>query len=772
MLNLNKVYRSPPNSGETILGRTLPSLLDEACDRHPNATAFNQWTESNWQPLSNQDFRTKVEELALGLQDLGLKQGDRIALMMHSDANFCIADMACLLAGLIDVPIDLTQTLENITFILQHSEAEALIVSNLDLLYQVVPYLWDTPNLKHIIVVEVVSDWQQTRSQLLACQAQNEDGSESKSQVDIPAAACLCIPMLLCQGRVDRVCPQLPQCVQAFSLEEIQARGKSLQAQANKQKEMRLALHAQMLATIIYIPNATGQLHGVMLTHENLSANALAAFTGMENLEFGEREIALSFLPLNHVFARSLLYGHINYGHSIYFTTANRVVKHLKEVRPTILATVPLLLEKAYSKLIEYGTGKDNRYNRNLSTQKWLHKPLALCRSVYQFLWADLARTAFSWSLRLAKQYELGQKPQGLYALQLGIADRLLFPHWRAIFGGRLKFLLCGGAALKAEIVNQFAAAGIRVLQGYGLTESGSVICVNRREFNQAGTVGVPLAGVEMAIATDGEIMVKAPFVMQGFYKNPTATQQILDRDGWLHTGDLGEFTAKGLLRITGCKKHLFKLSTGKYVTPIPLEAQLKQSDLVEQAIAVGSQRKFCAMLIFPNLKNLRDLAWEMGLEFPGSDLSGLEVPIEQLLQHPKIIALYQTLVDIANRSLPPWSTVKRFKLLHATLVARSDIFTANLAIDRDRVNLAFATEIDDLYSESETETTKTTKAIAATNTERTIKAAKHPTEIQGSPDLSHSSQTSNPSTPANPLVATWVWLRHKKLTAEGVKHV
>jgi long-chain acyl-CoA synthetase len=763
MLNPAKIYKSPPNSGETILGRTLPSLLDEACDRHPNATAFNQWTESSWQSLSNQDFRAKVEELALGLQDLGLKQGDRIALMMHSDANFCIADMASLMAGLVDVPIDLTQTLENITFILRHSEAEALIVSNLDLLYQIVPYLWDTPNLKHIIVVEVTLDWKQTRSQLLACPIPNDNGAVSKSQVDIPATACLCIPMLLCQGHIDRVCPQLPQCVQAFSLDETQTRGRSLRSQGNKQEHMRLALHARMLATIIYIPSATGQLQGVMLNHENLSANALAAFTGMENLGFGDRESVLSFLPLNHVFARSLLYGHINYGHSVYFTTANRVVKHLKEVRPTILATVPLLLEKIYSKQIEQGKGKDNR---NSSSQRWRLRPLSLCQS----LWTNMSKTAFNWSLHLAKQYKLGQKPQGLYALQLRIADRLLFPHWRAIFGGKLKFLLCGGAALKAEIVNQFAAAGIRILQGYGLTESGSVICVNRGAFNQAGTVGVPLAGVEMAIAADGEILVKAPYVMQGFYKNPTATRQILDPGGWLHTGDLGEFTPDGLLRITGCKKHLFKLSTGKYVTPVPLEAQLKQSDLVEQAIAIGSQRKFCAMLIFPNLKSLRDRAQEMGLE-----LSALDLPIERLLQHPKIIALYQTLVYAANQSFPPWSTVKRFKLLHATLAAKSDIFTPTFEIDRDGANLAFAAEIDDLYGESEAEVTKITKAIETTSGDQNIQMPKHLAEIQDSRDpthASHASHTPDPSIPANPLVATWMWLRNRKPTVEEVKHV
>ncbi|NJL43091.1 MAG: AMP-binding protein [Pseudanabaena sp. SU_2_4] len=211
-----KIYKAPPHSGEVILGRTLPSLLDEACDRHPNLQAFNQWTDTGWQPLSSLEFRHIAEELGSGLLDAGLQRGDRIALMMYSDVNFCIADMACLLTGLINVPIDLTQNLEHIVFILQHSEAEALIVSNLDLLYQIVPYLWDTPNLKTIVVVDVTSDWQTTRSELLACQLHSDGGTSHTSSMEIPASACLCIPMLLCQGRIDRPCPQLPQCVQVF----------------------------------------------------------------------------------------------------------------------------------------------------------------------------------------------------------------------------------------------------------------------------------------------------------------------------------------------------------------------------------------------------------------------------------------------------------------------------------------------------------------------------------------------------------------------------
>ncbi|NEQ27344.1 MAG: AMP-binding protein, partial [Microcoleus sp. SIO2G3] len=183
MLWSNKTYRAPPNSGQVLLGRTLPSLLDEACVR-ANSHAFNQWTETGWQPLSNQAFQSAAQEVALGLLDLQLEKGDRVALLMHSDVNFCIADMGCLLAGLVNVPIDLNQTLEHIIFILQHTEAKALIVSNLDLLYQVVPYLWDTPKLKAVIIAEVPADWQQIHSQILTCQLSSREDGETQRKED------------------------------------------------------------------------------------------------------------------------------------------------------------------------------------------------------------------------------------------------------------------------------------------------------------------------------------------------------------------------------------------------------------------------------------------------------------------------------------------------------------------------------------------------------------------------------------------------------------
>ena len=445
---------------------------------------------------------------------------------------------------------------------------------------------------------------------------------------------------------------------------------------------------------------------GVMLTHENISADILASFTGMPDIIPGEPIEVLSFLPLTHIFARAFLYGHLNYGHSIHFTTPNRVVKHLREVKPVLFITVPRLLEKVYQKILEKGSERPSfasQQSVNPDVGKEKHRvkesqPLQLTssranlfRGAHRSVRQTVRQIIYDWALNLANQYELGQKPTGFYARQLKLADKLVFSHWRAALGGRLKYLICGGAALNESIANFFAAAGMNVFQGYGLTETSSVASCNRGDVNRAGTVGIPIAGVEMAIAEDGEILVRSPYVMHGYYKNPEATQQVLDPAGWLHTGDIGEFTADGLLKITDCKKSIFKLSTGKYVTPQLLESQLRQSPLVKGAIAIGANRKFCSMLIFPNLTQLQAQANAMGLT----------LPTETVLTHPKIIALYQALVDDANKQLPSWSTAKRFQLIIPTASLEQQLLTSTLAERRAKARELFTAEIDALYVET-----------------------------------------------------------------------
>ena len=683
MFYFNKIKRSFSEENIPILGRSIPSLLDEACDRFPNSQGLNQWHKNGCDSQSNQEFRRAAEELALGLQTTKIAKGDRIALLMHSEVSFCLADMGSLLAGAVNVPIDLTQTLDNIAFILSHSEAKALIVSNLDLLAQIIPYLGDHPHLQTVIVVDVPDNWQQKKHELLTCEeVSTAEGSKIVCQVKAEGSpkglagasagasgqraegdshpACLSIPMLLCQARPDLTCPHIPQCIQLFSLEEIQAKGQKLWSVA-KTEQLRSSITAQDLATIIYIAGETGQPKGVMLTHENITADILTTFKTFKHFKIGAKETVLSFLPLNHIFARTFFYGHLNYGHAVHFTTPQRALQHFPLVRPTIVCTVPRLLEKVYHKILDRGS--------KLRGAK---------------------KTIFNWALQLAQNYELGAKPALFYALQLKLADILVFGHWRSPFGGKLQYFISGGAALKAEIANVLSAAGITVLQGYGLTETSSVICCNLEKFNRAGTVGIPIPGAKIKIARDGEVLIKAPYVMQGYYKDPGATLSVLDESGWIHTGDLGEFTSEGFLTITGQKKDLFKLSIGKYVMPLPLEDHLRQSDLVKQAVVVGTDKKFCGLLVFPDLQSLCE----------DSRAFDCSLPIEDFLQQPAINELYQTLVDRANQDLPSWSKVKRFQLVNGHFTVANGLLDADLKVQRAKVNQVFSSAINAMYHE------------------------------------------------------------------------
>jgi long-chain acyl-CoA synthetase len=608
-----KVFHSPPSAEVIQLGQTIPSLFHETCDRYPNSQALQDWmsAQAKWRSLSNQAFQQASEELALGLLNLSLSKGNLVSFFMHSDINFCLADMACLLAGLVDVPIDPGLDRSSIQFIFQQTAATVLVVSNLELLYRILPNLPEIIALKTIIVAEMPGDG--------------------------------LLPKLL--G------------VEVVSLESVREAGLAQWSVARLQA-MREAIAPSDIATIVYTTGTNGQPKGVILSHGSLAGSMLASFGSIAQLKKGRAEVALLFLPLTHIFARIFLYGHLCYSHRVYFTTANRIAQHLRTVRPTLLIIVPRFLEKVQERMVERGTSLQG-----------------------------MSRWGFHWAMTLAKRYDVGQPPRGWYALQLQLA-RLVFAQWRAEFGGRVKYVISGGAALKAELVNLFSAAGIPIFQGYGLTESCSALCCNRVGQNRAGTVGVPIAGVEMAIAPNGEILAKTPYKMQGYYQDEVATRKAIDAEGWLHTGDLGKFTAEGFLQITGHRKPLFKLSTGKYVAPLPIEQQLKRSPFVKQAIVVGAQRKFCALLIFPDLDYLC-------LQAEG--MCGA-LPLDQLLRHPKITALYQTLVDEVNQLLPHWSTVKRFRLLHLILALENGLPEPALMIKRDNVNHFFTAEIEAMY--------------------------------------------------------------------------
>jgi long-chain acyl-CoA synthetase len=616
------IHTAPPDAGPVALGETLPDLLYDACEAYDNPQALNQPNDGEWTPLSLAQFRVQSEETALGLLELGLERGDRVALLLESDVPFCIVDMGCLIAGLIDVPLYLSSSAEQMSYVVEHSEAKALAVANPERLNQAAEILPDLPNIETVILCE--------------------PGNEAEY-------------------------PELPDDVGLVTLEEVRARGReATEDQTTSIQALRDQIDPQDLATIIYTSGTTGRPKGVMLTHENISSNALNSVGELTGFKNGpEGEVVLSFLPLTHIFARMLQYAFMLRGVSIYFVHPDNLVEALPKVQPTAFASVPRVLEKVYAGIRKKIMGLEG-----------------------------LQRRIGEWALSLAQEYKMDQQMSALYELKRWIADRLVFRKWRDALGGRVNWIVVGGAALQPDLANTLGAAGITTLQGYGLTETSPVISYTRPERIKPGTVGEPLPGVEVRIADDGEILTRGPHVMKGYYKRPEKTDEVLTEEDWFHTGDIGEFDEEGYLKITDRKKDLFKLSTGKYVMPQPIENQLGSQPIVDKAVVVGSDRKFCAALVFPTEDQVRAEAKERDLDPDAS--------FKELLQHSDIVDVFRDLVREANEGLDHWSTVKRFALVPDELTIESGLLTPTLKVKRPEVQKTFATEIDALYYEDE----------------------------------------------------------------------
>ena len=612
------IHTAPPSSGDPVLGKTLPDLMYEAAERYPNPRSFNQPTAPvKWQPMGLPDFRVQSEELALGLRELGLERGDKVAFLLESDVNFCLADMGCLIAGLIDVPIYLSHGPDQMAYVMEHAEARALIVADNTRLAQAAQILDDLPNIETVILAE-------------------DDGG---------------------------IDAELPDRVTLHTMDEVRSIGRDTTTdRAAAAQELCAQISPDDLATLIYTSGTTGMPKGVMLTHQNISSNATTALnelTGLEKAAGGETVI--SFLPMTHIFARALHYGFMWIGASVYFTHPDNLVQALPVVQPTAFASVPRVLEKVYAgiqKKIMDMTGAQHQIG--------------------------------SWALGLAEDYDMTQSPSLIENLQLSIADKLVFKKWRAALGGQVKYIVVGGAALQPNLANLMAAAGVTILQGYGLTETSPVISFTRPERNMPGTVGEPLPGVEVRIADDNEILTRGPHVMQGYYKAPEKTKKVLTDDGWFHTGDIGKFDDKGNLMITDRKKSLFKLSTGKYVIPQPIQNALGSEALIDKAVVIGNGRKYCSALIFPNEDQVRAVARREGLDE--------DAPFSDLLENSVIYEAMAKLVKDANKGMDHWSTVKRFVLIPDELTPESGLLTPTLKVKRPVVQDTYADDIDALY--------------------------------------------------------------------------
>jgi long-chain acyl-CoA synthetase len=415
------------------------------------------------------------------------------------------------------------------------------------------------------------------------------------------------------------------------------------------------------LMTLIYTSGTTGMPKGVMLSHENVLSNVNVC----EKLypEFREKTV-LSFLPLCHIFERMVGYLYLKLGATIYYAeNMESIADNLKEVKPFAFTTVPRLLEKVYDKIVAKG-----------------------------HTLGGIKKALFFWALNLGLRYELGNKNTWIYRKQLAIADRLIFSKWREALGGKVEVIVCGAAALQSRLARVFTAAGISVLEGYGLTETSPVIAVNRLQHNgrMFGSVGPLIPGVEVNIAPDGEILCKGPNVMLGYYKQPELTAEVLSPDGWLRTGDIGTFTEERFLKITDRKKEIFKTSGGKYIAPQRIENKLKESMFIEQAMVVGENQKYAAALIVPSFASLNLWAENNQISSESTD---------SLVNHPNVQRLFESEIATCNAEFGQWEHIKRFHILPLEWTIANAELTPTLKLRRKNIYQNFQKEIDSLFN-------------------------------------------------------------------------
>ena len=423
----------------------------------------------------------------------------------------------------------------------------------------------------------------------------------------------------------------------------------------------KAAVQPDDLLTLIYTSGTTGRPKGVMLSHRNVLYNC-ENLTGYLPLAPGHR--ALSFLPLSHVFERTATYLYLRQGFSIWYAEGvERISDNLREVQPHMFTTVPRLLEKIYDKIVATGNAL-----------------------------TGVKKKLFFWALDLGLRYDT-QKNQGpLYNAQLALANKLIFNKWREALGGEVRYIVSGGGALQPRLARVFWAAGIRVMEGYGMTETSPVIAASQPvpEGNLIGAVGPVIPGVEVKIAPDGEILTRSPSVMQGYYNRPDLTAEVIDADGWLHTGDIGEFVQGRFLKITDRKKEMFKTSNGKYVAPQPLESKLAESPLVEQVMVVGDGEKYAAALLVPAFTELRAWARKQQLPADPSDAA--------LAAHAQVRQLYEQLVQQTNKAFAQWEQIKKIDLLPALWSVEAGELTPTLKVRRKVISDRYRQRIEALF--------------------------------------------------------------------------
>lgn len=591
------------------MSQSIAHLFQEACSQFDKKEAVLIKKDGAFGPVSHRFFRQRVEHFARGLLTLGLAEDEHVAILAETRFEWAVADLGILYAGGVNVPVYPTLTADEAAYILNHSDAVGVVCSSLEQVHKVQSIRDQCPNLRFVILMD---------------DDQAPEGVARMTDLEIKAS------------RVDN------------------------EAEMVARRDGRTRDH---LLTIIYTSGTTGHPKGVMLTHGNLLANIKSCEAYMP---FGPDDIHLAHLPLSHVFERmSGYYCMIYRGVTIaYAEDIKKVPDNIREVRPTVLISVPRLYEKIYAKIMT-SAGQSG------------------------FLKKQVFKRALS-AGRRALPYFLAQKPLPfLLDKEWKLMDKMVFSKIKENTGGRLRYMSSGGAPLAKDIAELFLGMGMTLLEGYGLTETSPVLTTNRPDGNKPGTVGPAVDGVEVRIADDGEITARGPNIMRGYYKNEEATAEVI-KDGWFHTGDIGILDDDGYLRITDRKKDLLITSGGKNVAPQPLENALKLSPLIEQAVVLGDRRNYITALLVPPWETVGEWATEQKWPTDPSALAD---------HKPFLDALEQ---EVANAMEPfaRYEQVKKFRVVPELLSIETGELTPSMKVKRKIVNAKRADLINSLYTE------------------------------------------------------------------------
>jgi long-chain acyl-CoA synthetase len=589
---------------------TLPSRLLNALDSLSNPRAQMFRGADGWKPISSEELLRRVAGLSSAFVELGVKPGDRVGLFAANRPEWHTADFAITGLGGVTVPIYFNESPERITYILKHCGAKFVFAAGAAQLDKLEAARAELPELEQIVVADCGPD--------------------------LPGDCLRYETLIAAAGGAD---------VASYRMSASQV------------------LPGQ-LASIIYTSGTTGEPKGVMLTHTNFCSNVTDSCA---NVKFESKDdVAISFLPLAHVYGRTLDYAHLFHGVTIaYVEAVEQVAQALLEIQPTLLAAVPRVFEKIYTRVVEQGS-KQTGYRRKI------------------FNWAmEVASRSALW-----RSGEQNANPQ--VKLAWGLADKLVYSKIREGTGGKLRLVFSGGAPLAKELAEFFWAVGVPIYQGYGLTETAPVLTSNYPQ-NRMGSSGKPIPNVELQIAEDGEILAKGPCVMQGYYKSPEATREVLSSDGWFSTGDIGYLDKDNYLFITDRKKDLIKTAAGKFVAPQPIENALKTSPFILNAMVVGDKRKFISALIVPNPVTVGARAAEQGVKFSSN---------KEMVVHPLVRALIEGEVRRLTANLAQYETIKRFALLPEDFTFDNGSLTFTLKLRRRVVEQQFHDVIERLYAD------------------------------------------------------------------------